>query len=115
MVTFILISLRFNFAQSEFKRKLNRRMTLYLLAFVASQLPAVINRIHNFIYPDDPSLALFVLQTLFQPSQGFFNSLVYGTTEEVFVEHYREFLKRIRLPKCCRPNKKKRTQSGRYK
>ena len=76
MVTFVLISLRLHVAQSDFKKKLNRRMSLYLLAFVASQLPAVINRLHNYFKPDDPSLALFVLQTLFQPSQGFFNSLV---------------------------------------
>ena len=65
-----------NYLQNAMKRNLTRRLILYLLAFIVSQLPALVNRIQNVLYPNDPLLILYILQAVFQPSQGFFNSLV---------------------------------------
>lgn len=45
------------------------------------QVPAFLNRIQNFAFPSSPLFALFVLQAIFQPLQGFFNALVYVSQE----------------------------------
>jgi hypothetical protein len=64
-------------SQSDIKKTIYKRLFLYLLAFIASQAPALINRLQNYFQPDDPQLALFILQAIFQPSQGLFNCIVY--------------------------------------
>mmetsp|Transcript_7653 Transcript_7653/g.10561 ORF Transcript_7653/g.10561 Transcript_7653/m.10561 type:complete len:320 (+) Transcript_7653:140-1099(+) len=88
---FCLISIRLKMKhiESDFKRILNKRLRLYVLAFLITQLPAVVNRLQNAVQPDKPIFWLFLLQAIFQPSHGLVNCLVYGFSEDQFVEHYK--------------------------
>eukprot|EP01114_Cavostelium_apophysatum_P002622 TRINITY_DN12322_c0_g1_i1.p1 TRINITY_DN12322_c0_g1~~TRINITY_DN12322_c0_g1_i1.p1 ORF type:complete len:307 (-),score=10.47 TRINITY_DN12322_c0_g1_i1:71-991(-) len=95
--TMVAIRVKLRFISSDFKQILNRRMSLYLLAFLSSCVPAIVNRVQNYIAPDHPIFILYLLQSLFQPAQGFFNSVVYGLTETQFAEHYRNW-----CSCCCR-------------
>jgi hypothetical protein len=62
--------------QSDFKRVLLRKLSLYLLVFITSQLPAVVNGIQSFLQPNNPIFFLYLLQACLQPAQGFFNCFV---------------------------------------
>jgi cAMP receptor-like G-protein coupled receptor len=93
---FIAIRVKLSSMQASMTRNLQRRLSFYLLAFLVSQLPAAVNRAQNFFDPRNPQLWLFVIQAIFQPLQGFFNALVYGSTD-VFMEQWRMFFRRV----CC--------------
>jgi len=110
LVTLIFICFSFlairikmrQYEESEFQRKLNRKLSLYLIAFVASQLPALVNRTQNLIFPENPVFVLYMLQALLQPAQGFFNAIVYGFNDQQFLENYRNIIEQsVLCHRCC--------------
>jgi len=108
VIAFFAIHMKIRDYESDFRRKLNEKLSFYLLAFLASQLPAWINRIQNMLYPKDPIFTLYFLQALFQPARGFFNAIVYGFTEQQFIDHYRIMFESIQsryFCDCCRKRK----------
>jgi len=100
-LSFVAIRLKLGSIRSEFHQNLKTRLSLYAGAFIVSQIPAVVNRIQNYIQPDNPIFILFLVQAIFQPSQGFFNALVYGFYEHLFIEKYKSLLKSFHCS-CCR-------------
>eukprot|EP00744_Colponema_vietnamica_P017789 GILI01025038.1.p1 GENE.GILI01025038.1~~GILI01025038.1.p1 ORF type:complete len:290 (+),score=57.27 GILI01025038.1:123-992(+) len=67
-------------------RLVNRRLRLYLMAFIISRTPSVINRIQNAADPSHPVFVLFLFHAIFSPLQGFFNFLVYGLNKRFLQE-----------------------------
>jgi len=108
--TWIAIRWKMRTLQSDFKRQLNRRLSMYLLAFLTSQIPAIINRTQNFFYPEQPLFFFFMMQAIFQPAQGFLNCLVYGLNEQQLMEYYRHLFSKWGIAKCCRCCKKKKNK-----
>jgi hypothetical protein len=100
--TWLAIRWKMRTFQSDFKSRLNRKLSLYLLAFLSSQIPAMVNRAQNFFFPSHPIFTLFLLQAIFQPSQGFFNCLVYGFNEEQFIEQYKLLFSKWSSYNCCK-------------
>lgn len=86
---FILVHKRLSKYRSEYTQSLKTNMTLYVLAFVLAQGPAVINRIQTTIQPDKEIYALYLLQAIFHPLQGFFDSVAYGINEPAFTTNYK--------------------------
>jgi len=109
--TVIAVNLKLSSSPSEVKKGINKRVTLYLVAFVITQLPALINRTQNYFYPDDPQVALFVLQAVAQPSQGLCNCIVYGFNDTVFIEHYKYLFSKCYFACCNRKRHSKRSAS----
>jgi len=63
-----------------------------LLIFAISKFPGLINRFQNII-SDNAIFVLFLLQAIFNPLQGFANSIVYGMRKALRNEVKRQF--------CC--------------
>jgi len=72
-----------------------KNMGLYLLAFLFSQSPGIANRLQNFAQPTHPIFTLTLLQTIFQPLQGFLDSLVYFWNEPLFIDQYKKCFKHL--------------------
>jgi len=66
-----------------------RRLRLYILVFVITKFPALINRLCNLFLSDRKLFILFLLQAIFDSLFGFFEALVYIA------------LVRKRLPNFC--------------
>jgi len=114
IINYIAIRFKMKGLRSEFKNTLLRKLTLYLIAFVASQMPAVINFFQNLLRPDEPIFILFLLQAIFQPAQGLFNALVYGFNEDAFLDQYSNIKDKLKLKKrvkslfsCCKKTRGK--------
>ncbi|CAN0539700.1 unnamed protein product, partial [Ectocarpus sp. 8 AP-2014] len=72
--------------------KFSKRLVWYPAVLIASWTFATINRIQNAIDPDHPVFGLFLLHTSLVAFQGFFNSLVYGSTDAVKASVVQELL-----------------------
>ena len=59
------------------------RLKYYPLILIVCWIFATINRIYDSVHPNNPILALILLQTIFQSLQGILNALVYGLTPSV--------------------------------
>ena len=70
---FIAVRVKLKRMGCHMTKDFQNRLSLYLLAFVVSQLPAAVNRIQNFVDPSHPQVWLYALQAIFQPLQGLFN------------------------------------------
>lgn len=94
------VSLALNeFATAEVKDKIVGRLRLYVLVFIVVHTFAVINRLQNYIAPDEPVFVLTALQSLIEPQQGWWNAVVYGLNQKVMKEYKRScFRKRDRSP-----------------
>jgi len=79
-------------SENALKNVSGERITLYLLIFAISKFPGLINRFQNII-SDNPIFVLFLLQAIFNPLQGFANSIVYGMRKALRNEIRRQF--------CC--------------
>jgi len=74
--------------------RMNVIVSFYLVAFLVSQLPAVVNGFqHYVISPDKPVFVLYVIIAALQPLQGFLNGLVYGFNEG-FMAQYIYFMEK---------------------
>lgn len=92
----VFVALRIKLAQHKFsiESRMNTLVSFYLLSFVISQLPAVINGFQHFIVaPKKPVFAMYVMIAAVQPLQGFFNSIVYGFSEG-FIAQYVYFFEK---------------------
>ena len=73
------------------------RLRLYLLAFVATKLFSVINRVQNMADEKNPVFVLYLLQAIFEPFTGFVNAAVYGANkvrnDEMFILVCRQRIK----------------------
>lgn len=71
------------------RRRLRRRLLLYLLVFVGCTVWGLINRIGQAVSADhQPNELLNRLEAFFAPAQGFLNALVYGVDRRM-VSRYR--------------------------
>jgi len=79
------------------------RLSLYILAAVLANFPALVNRIQNLIDPNRPIFVLFVLHALCNPLQGFVNAIVYSLSKPLR-KAYKALFKRMccgRRSQCC--------------
>jgi len=72
-----------------------KKMRIYLLTYVLINTFAIINRLQNFVSPNGAVFALYVMQFLTQPMQGFLNAFAYAWNEPVFVEQYKRLFSRL--------------------
>lgn len=86
-VIFIVIQVKLNKWKSPSSNILRTSVSLYVAAFVVSQLATIVNRIQNYLHPDHPILILLIFQTALLPLQGFWNALIFVSTEPDFVEY----------------------------
>jgi len=96
---FIAIRLKIEKYKFSIEAKMNVIVSFYMVAFIVSQLPSIINGTQNFLSPHRPVFVLYILHALFQPLQGFLNSIVYGMNEG-FVSQYVQVFTRY----CCKCN-----------
>ncbi|KXS22257.1 hypothetical protein M427DRAFT_168124 [Gonapodya prolifera JEL478] len=57
-----------------------QKLVLHLMVFFITWIPPTINRMHNMADKENPIMVLFVLQSIFATSRGFWNGLVYFYT-----------------------------------
>ncbi|GAM25036.1 hypothetical protein SAMD00019534_082110, partial [Acytostelium subglobosum LB1] len=96
----IYVYLRYKLRHNEEYSVITRRFFGFILASVICQLPSLVNRIQNYLDPTNPIFALYLMQTILQPTQGFVNALIYGIVDEYFwSSFYDQF--------CCLCIKKK--------
>ncbi|EGG21540.1 G-protein-coupled receptor family protein [Cavenderia fasciculata] len=112
IVLFITISyvyLRIKLGKQDGYGFITGRFFYFILASLICQLPSLVNRVQNYLYPQNPIFVLYLLQSIFQPLQGFINSMVYGIIDEYFFGTYREFFSCFG---CCRPKQSFSNGSG---
>jgi len=67
--------------QKELSSAVQRRITLYIIAFLLCWWPDIVSHVREFIVGTHCNLTwLFYLTVIFSPLQGFLNFLVYGFT-----------------------------------
>eukprot|EP01112_Ceratiomyxa_fruticulosa_P017334 TRINITY_DN5385_c0_g2_i2.p1 TRINITY_DN5385_c0_g2~~TRINITY_DN5385_c0_g2_i2.p1 ORF type:complete len:302 (-),score=7.28 TRINITY_DN5385_c0_g2_i2:24-929(-) len=96
---FIAIRVKIAKYSNSMEARMNIVVSFYLIAFVTSQLPAVLNTVQNAISPNQPIFMLYVFHALFQPLQGFLNCIVYGINEgflSYYVDWFEKYLYRCR-------------------
>lgn len=54
------------------------RMRLLLVIYILVHTSSILNRLHDFVFPEQPSYMLSLLQSLSAPMQGLGNAIVYG-------------------------------------
>jgi len=93
--TSVFIAIRVKLARHKgsLESKMNVIVSFYLVAFLASQLPAVLTGIQHFVNPQHPIFAFYVILAVLQPLQGFLNAIVYGLNEG-FVSQYIYFFEK---------------------
>lgn len=84
-------------------RKFVRRLMWYPAVLILSWMFATVNRVQNAVRPDKPVFALFLLHACLVRLQGFFNAVVYGTTDTVRVAVLETSLVQCLLTGCRRP------------
>eukprot|EP01108_Squamamoeba_japonica_P007824 TRINITY_DN6785_c0_g1_i1.p1 TRINITY_DN6785_c0_g1~~TRINITY_DN6785_c0_g1_i1.p1 ORF type:complete len:226 (-),score=86.79 TRINITY_DN6785_c0_g1_i1:33-710(-) len=63
------------------RRRTEKKLVMYILAFIVLWLPGIINRVHQ-LAADRPVFALVFLHSVCVPLQGFCNSIIYASTED---------------------------------
>jgi len=86
-VIFIIIQVKLNKWKSPSSKILRTSVSLYVAAFVISQTATLVNRIQNYLHPDHPVFVFLIVQTALLPLQGFWNALIFVSTEPDFVEY----------------------------
>lgn len=99
LVFYILISRKAAKVHSSAFKTVVIRVSLYILAAVVSNFPALLNRIQNIVDPTSPVFALFILHSIFNPLQGLMNAIVYSSSAPLR-KAYRSLLGR--WCGCCR-------------
>jgi len=89
----VAVRLKISRHKGSIEARMNVIVSFYLVGFLASQLPSLVNGMQNFFQPENPVFVLYLFQSLFQPMQGFLNCLVYGKNEG-FVEYYIRFFEK---------------------
>eukprot|EP01133_Synstelium_polycarpum_P015588 gene15588-18519_t len=89
------IYLRLHLGGKEGYDFITKRFFAFILASLICQAPSLGNRIQNYVDPDNPIFVLYLIQTIFQPLQGFINAFVYGVVDEYFWSSYTQMF-------CCR-------------
>lgn len=100
LVVFVINTIVFIAVRSQLSRRagsLESRtygvVSFFLLAFLASQLPAVLNGLQHLINPKKTMFAFVVVLASLQPLQGFLNAIVYGLNEG-FISQYVYFFEK---------------------
>lgn len=84
---FIIIRVRLARHKGSLESRMSSVVSYYLVAFLSSQLPAVLNGLQRVIHPQHPVFAFYVILAALQPLQGFLNAIVYGFNEG-FISQY---------------------------
>ncbi|GAM25459.1 hypothetical protein SAMD00019534_086340 [Acytostelium subglobosum LB1] len=93
----IYVYLRLKLNKREGYEFITKRFFSFIFASLICQAPSLGNRIQNYIDPTNPIFALYMIQTIFQPIQGFINAVIYGFVDEYFWSTYAD------LFYFCRP------------
>jgi len=85
VVVYVMVSRKIrNVVKSqELKERAFTRMRLYLVVYMLCIGVGAINRVQNFIAPEQPVFVLNILDAALSPLQGFLNSLVYGMNKQL--------------------------------
>lgn len=105
-VFYMLIGRGLQSFESEQKRPIIMRLRKYLMVFLITRIPSVINRFYEIASGGETVYFLLLLQSLSAPLQGFCNALVYGANKKI-KRQWDDFL-RERFPFCF---KGERTES----
>lgn len=84
---FIAVRLKLARHKHAIESRMNALVSFYLIAFLISQLPAVINGFQHFVVSPQPVFALTVMIAAFQPLQGFLNGVIYGFSEGFMAQY----------------------------
>jgi uncharacterized membrane protein YhaH (DUF805 family) len=76
------------------------RLSLYILAALVANFPALVNRIQNAVEPSHPVFVLFMFHAICNPLQGFCNAVVYSSSAPLR-SAYKQFFK-LHCCCCCR-------------
>jgi len=88
IILYGLIRHRLRNALNSAAKMLCNKMNIYLLTYALINLFAIINRLQSY-YSTKQIFALFFLQFLTQPLQGFMNAIAYVWNEPIYIEHYK--------------------------
>lgn len=108
LVLYILISRKAFLAQSAAFKTVVVRLSLYILASVVSNSPALLNRVQNIISPNHPIFTLYLLHSIFNPLQGLMNAIVYMSSAPLR-KAYSSCLKKLC---CCCCSSSEKSSSG---
>lgn len=75
------------------------RLSLYILAALLANLPALINRLQNAIEPKRPIFALFIIHAVCNPLQGLVDAIVYSLSAPLRAAYRQLFRKMFGLSK----------------
>jgi len=70
------------------EQAIGRRLRLYMFVFILVRLWSFLNRLQNWMNPDNPRFELYLLHSIFSPLQGLFNVLAYGFNQKVRQHYY---------------------------
>ena len=84
---FTRVSLAMHDMPKSDQRIIQKRILLYVGGFLFIRIWGVVNRFQNFVAPNKPVFILFLLQSIFSPLQGAFNSIIYGFNKRVVIAY----------------------------
>ena len=102
-VFYVLIGRGLQSFASEQKRPIILRLRKYLIVFLLTRIPSVINRFYEIASNGETVYFFLLLQSMTSPLQGFCNALVYGANKKI-KRQWEEFL-RERFPFCFKANR----------
>eukprot|EP00943_MAST-04B_sp_MAST-4B-sp1_P000945 g945.t1 len=97
-VFYVLIGRGLQSFASEQKRPIILRLRKYLIVFLVTRIPSVINRFYEIASGGETVYFFLLLQSMSSPLQGFCNAIVYGANKKI-KRQWEEFL-RERFPFC---------------
>ena len=100
---YVLIGRGLQSFASEQKRPIILRLRKYLIVFLLTRIPSVINRFYEIASNGETVYFFLLLQSMTSPLQGFCNALVYGANKKI-KRQWEEFL-RERFPFCFKANR----------
>lgn len=98
-VLYVLIVRKASTTESAAFNKVVIRLSLYILAALIANLPALINRLQNAIDPKKPIFALFILHAICNPLQGLVDAIVYSLSAPLRAAYRQLFRKLFGLSK----------------
>ena len=83
LVLYVMIGRGLKTFASVQKVPIIQRLRIYLLVFLISRFPSILNRGFELISGGETSFFLILLQSIFGPMQGFCNAVIYGSTKKL--------------------------------
>jgi len=81
-------------APSQIKMRLIRKLSFLLLVFLLCWVFDLYNHMSTYFFNAEPPEWMYYLQDFFSPSQGFFNAIIYGLTNQEFKKAFTSCMRR---------------------